>query len=353
MKNNEIRKVFDDIRIKRKKRRQIDFRMVIAVQIIMLASIGLSFLFDMFIKTFFPKVEIHPFVEMVIISLIVGAAATIIVTKIFYRPVKQLRKAIERVADGDLTVRLVPESTYMKEIQEIYSGFNLMTHELAATEILQTDFVTNVSHEIKTPINAIEGYVTLLQGFDGMSKQEREECVEKLLLNTRRLSGLVGNILLLSKIENKAIDVNRKNYRLDEQIRMAILFFEDEWTKKEIEFDVELEDTEYYGNESLMSHVFTNLIGNSVKFSPYYGYISIRLFREDGRIVFTVSDNGPGLSEEAVKHMFDKFYQGDNSHKQEGNGLGLALVAKILDIAAGEIAAENLPEGGCRFRVML
>jgi len=353
MKSHEIRKAFDELRGKRQGRQQIDFRMVVAVQIIIFACIGLSYLFDLCMHNFFPDFRISPLIEIILISTIVGGCATIVVSKIFYHPIKRLRKAIEQVADGDLTVRLEPESTHMKEIREIYSGFNLMTHELAATEILQTDFVSNVSHEFKTPINAIEGYATLLQGFEGMTESERGECIEKILFNTKRLSGLVGNILLLSKIENNVIAGNKKKYRLDEQIRQAILIFEPEWTKKELEFDVEMEDTEYFGNENLLYHVWYNLIGNAIKFSPDFGTVGIKLFRNGESTVFEVIDCGEGLSEEASKHLFDKFYQGDSSHKQEGNGLGLALVKKILDVSGGKIYAENLADGGCCFKVIL
>lgn len=353
MKSTDIRKTFEEIRTKRKKRHQIDLRMIAAVQLIIIACIGLSYLFDFCMKILFPGVEIPTVIELLVVSLVVGFCATTVVSKIFYRPVKKLRKAIEQVADGDLTVRLEPESTYMKEIQEIYSGFNLMTHELAATEILQTDFVSNVSHEIKTPINAIEGYATLLQDFENMEKSERNECIEKILFNTGRLSGLVGNMLLLSKIENQSIDSGKKNYRLDEQIRRAILIFEPEWTKKDIEFDVEMEDTDFFGNENLLYHVWYNLIGNAIKFSPDRGVVTIKLYKRDDKTVFEVSDEGCGLSEQSEKHLFDKFYQGDTSHKQEGNGLGLALVKKILDACAGTITAQNLPEKGCRFTVVL
>ncbi len=353
MKSSEIRSNFEEIRAKRRQRSQFDLRMIAAVQLIIFSCIGLSFLLDIAMRFFFPDIHLPQLLELIFVNLVIGVGATMVVSKIFYRPIKKLRRAIERVADGDLTVRLEPNSAYMKELQEIYSGFNLMTHELAATEILQTDFVSNVSHEFKTPINAIEGYATLLQGFEGMTKEEQTECIDKILFNTKRLSELVGNILLLSKTENQAIDANRKNYRLDEQIRQAILMYEAEWTKKDIEFDVELEDTEYFGNEKLLHHVWYNLIGNAIKFSPCNGLVRIVLRNEQGSVVFEVSDKGLGLSEQAQKHMFDKFYQGDSSHKQEGNGLGLALVKKILDACGGTVGAENLPDGGCRFRVVL
>ena len=231
-------------------------------------------------------------------------------------------------------------------------GFNMMTKELKNTEVLQTDFVSNVSHEFKTPINAIEGYTTLLQGCDNLDETQ-QEYIEKILFNTNRLSTLVGNILLLSKIENQSIQTSRSKFRLDEQIRQSIVALEPAWEKKNIEFDVEMESIEYLGNESLFHHVWDNLIGNAIKFSPCGGLVVIRLEKDGKNILFVIEDNGPGLSEEAKKHLFDKFYQADSSHKQEGNGLGLALVKRILTIADGDIVAENKKDGGCRFSVHL
>ena len=238
-----------------------------------------------------------------------------------------------------------------QEIQEIYSGFNMMVQELSATEILQTDFVSNVSHEFKTPINAIEGYATLLQDCDNLT-EEQKEYVNKIYLNTKRLSNLVGNILLLSKVENQTISNKNTKFRLDEQIRQAIVLLESEWEKKDIEFDADMQRLEYTGNEALLFHVWSNLIGNAIKFNPEGGAIRIKLYKEEQNIVFTIEDNGPGISEDFKKHIFDKFYQIDSSHKQEGNGLGLALVKKILDVCQGSVIVENL-EIGCRFTVRL
>ena len=228
-----------------------------------------------------------------------------------------------------------------------------MPQELRSTEILQTDFVSSVSHEFKTPINAIEGYATLLQDTDGISEEEREQYVEKIMFNTKRLSSLVGNILLLSKIDNQSIGSKATRFRLDEQIRQSIMLLEPEWVKKDIEFDVDLDDISINGNEALLHHVWDNLIGNAIKFNPQGGSISLRLKETADFVVFTVDDCGPGIAEEAKKHIFDKFYQADTSHKQEGNGLGLALVKQILDVTAGRITVENLEGSGCRFKVEL
>lgn len=285
------------------------------------------------------------------ISLLVGILVTSFLARLFFDPIKKLQKAMERVADGDFSVRLETK-TSSKEIQEIYSGFNLMAHELASTEILQTDFVSNVSHEFKTPINAIEGYTTLLQGCENLDC-DQQQYVDKILFNTKRLSTLVGNILLLSKIENQSIQTKQNTFRLDEQIRQSIVALEPAWEPKDIEFDVELERIDYLGNETLLRHVWDNLIGNAIKFNPACGLVTIRLTQQKDTIVFTVDDNGPGLPEEAMKHLFDKFYQADSSHREEGNGLGLALVKRILLITGGEISAKNIPGGGCRFTVIL
>ena len=177
--------------------------------------------------------------------------------------------------------------------------------------------------------------------------------VEKILLNTRRLNELVGNILLLSRVDHQAINSNRKRYRLDEQIRQAIVLLEPKWDKKELELDVELDTLDYTGNESLLLHVWINLIDNAIKFNPQGGLLRLRLQQHNGCAVFTVDDSGPGIAEEAQSHIFDKFFQADSSRMVEGHGLGLALVKRVLDVCGGTIQVENLPETGCRFTVTL
>ena len=323
--------------------------MLVAVEIVVsvLLAAGVAWILEVVLPE---SVKIPLVIELVVFSLLIGILVTIFMSKLFFDPIKKLGEAMEKVADGDFTVQVETKSS-SKEIQEIYSGFNLMTHELNATEVLQTDFVSNVSHEFKTPINAIEGYTTLLQG--GELDEDQQQYVEKILFNTKRLSNLVGNILLLSKIENQTIPTNQTTYRLDEQIRQSIVALEPAWSEKDIEFDVDMEIVEYTGNEGLMRHVWDNLIGNAVKFNPVCGIVRIRLVRQDEKIVFTVEDSGPGISDDAKKHIFDKFYQGDSSHKEKGNGLGLALVKRIITIAGGEIFADNIAGGGCRFTITL
>ena len=286
------------------------------------------------------------------LSVIVGGAVAHYLGKWLFNPIVKLGEAMRQVAGGNFDVRLDERSRF-REIREINKNFNIMAKELGATEILQTDFVTNVSHEFKTPINAIEGYAMLLQGEGYASDGEGHNYVDKILFNVRRLSKLVENILLLSKVDNQTIQKKQTCFRLDEQIRQAIVSQEAAWDKKGIEFDVDLESIEYFGNESLLLHVWNNLLSNAIKFDPQGGFIRMKLVRDGDRIVFTIDDNGPGIREEDKKHIFDRFFQSESSHEQEGNGLGLALVKQILKLSGGEIQAENLPQGGCRFTVTL
>ena len=283
-------------------------------------------------------------------SAVAGIIALLLNHRIL-RPIRNLGSAMNRVAGGDFKLR-IDSTSRSGDIQQLYKDFNVMVSELEKTEVLQSDFVSNVSHEFKTPINAIEGYTMLLQG-TGEGTPEQREYVEKILHNTRRLSSLIGDILLLSKVENQTIAREETEFRLDEQVRQSILSLEPQWSEKETDFDVELEEISYRGDERLLLHVWNNLIGNAVKFNPPNAAVRLRLSRSDGGVIFTVEDEGPGIPPEVQKHIFDKFYQGDSSHREEGNGLGLALVKRILNVCGGEIAQENLPGRGCRFTVRL
>ena len=296
------------------------------------------------------EVQLRPVLWVLIFSIILSCVLGLLLSLLFFTPIARLSRAMRRVGQGDFSIQL-ENNERIREVREIYDNFNLMTRELKATEIIQTDFVSNVSHEFKTPINAIEGYAMLLQ--DGQQSQKQELYVKKILLNTRRLSELVGNILLLSKVDNQAIDTNLTLYRLDEQIRQAIVLLEPKWSEKDIDFDVDLETVEYAGNESMMLHVWINLIDNAVKYNPHGGLLRLRLRRAEKRLVFTIEDSGPGIPEESQQHIFDKFYQIDSSHTAAGNGLGLALVKRVLDVHGGTVTVENLPGSGCRFTVLL
>ena len=294
--------------------------------------------------------ELPIFVWAMVFSGTIGVAVTNHMTKMLIDPIAKLRSAMREVADGDFKVEAKCESR-IQDVQDIYDSFNSMVRELSTTETLQTDFISDVSHEFKTPINAIEGYASLLEGEP--SPEEQRAYVEKILFNTRRLSALTGNILLLSKLSNQSILPQKTQFRLDEQIRQDIVALEQKWSEKELGFEVELAETPFFGYESLLPHVWTNLIGNAVKFSPKGGEIRIKMMRTEGAVVFTIEDDGPGIVPGDEEHIFTKFYQSESSHGMEGNGLGLALVRQIVEMSGGSVDVQNLEAGGCRFTVRL
>lgn len=290
-------------------------------------------------------------IRVLLISILSGAAIAVGLSKIFVSPMMKLGDAMRKVAGGDFTVRLDCTSK-IRDVREVYGSFNTMVKELGNTETLQTDFVSNVSHEFKTPINAIEGYASLLQDSQ-LTDEQKNAYIDKIIFNTRRLSDLVGSILLLSKVNNQTISLKASTFRLDEQVRQSILALESKWEKEEIEFDIDLDEIEYTGYENLLSHVWLNLIDNAVKFSPQNGQIRIRLKQLDGSVTFSIWDNGLPIPEADIDRIFNKFYQGDNSHASEGNGLGLALVRKIVAAAHGTINVTSSEDAGTEFVVAL
>ncbi len=290
-------------------------------------------------------------VWLAVASLLIGAAVSAAISRRVLSPVIRLSDAARRVAQGDFSVRLENPGR-LEELRTTYENFNGMVQELGATETLRNDFVANVSHEFKTPINAIEGYAMLLQD-PSLTDAERREYIDRILEGTGRLSTLVSNILMLSKLDNGALPAKRDTFRLDEQIRQALLLLEPRWSEKRLELDVELDSVQYTGVEALCMQLWTNLIGNAVKFSPKGGTVRVLLRDRDARIVVTVADEGEGMSSETQRHIFEKFYQGDTSHRSEGNGLGLALVKRIVAACGGSIAVESAPGEGAVFTLEL
>lgn len=326
------------------------FTLLIIAEIILGVAIALLILSELS-EPLPIHIRIHPALLLLAFSAVVGIISASYINRRIFSPIHKISRAMSEVSDGDFTVKLETESR-IKEIQDIYESFNLMVRELAATEIVGADFISNVSHEFKTPINAIEGYTTLLQNGD-ISSELRAEYIDKIIYSTKRLSDLASNILLFSKIDNQAIDSQKRSFRLDEQIRQAILMLEPKWSEREIEFDVDLESVEYTCNESLMLHVWSNLIDNAIKFDPHGGYVGVKMTADDEQITVTVEDSGPGISDEARGHIFDKFYQSDSSHKDEGSGLGLALVRQILTAVGGSVTVGDRTPCGSVFTVTL
>lgn len=298
-----------------------------------------------------PRERHIPIVLFALGSLLLGSVIAVCIGRFIIQPMQSMAAAFDELSRGNFDVR-ISETQRMDEIREMAQRFNAMTYDLSHIETLRSDFVANVSHEFKTPIAAIEGYATLLQNRN-LTDEKREHYVERILENSRRLSALSGNVLLLSRLENQESVPPQSEYRLDEQIRRCILALENKWSPKQLEFDMELPRTVYYGSEALLEQVWLNLLDNAIKHSPEGGSISITMTEQNESVRITVADHGCGMTEEVQKHIFEKFYQGDPSRKAEGSGLGLALVRRILDLCRGSITVESAPDSGAAFTVAL
>ncbi len=271
------------------------------------------------------------------------------------RPVKRISEAAKRITEGDFGVRIKKFRSLSgsESYNEIIDCFNKMTEELSGTETLQADFISNVSHELKTPLAAIGNYATMLSS-PALSEGDRQEYAKAIAESTRRLSALVSNILKLNKLENSQIYPKVKSYDLGEQLCECLLGFENAWEEKNIEIETDIEDGVFIKADSeMLTLVWNNLFSNAVKFTDAGGTISLKLASEGEFASVTVSDTGCGISPDVGERIFDKFYQGDTSRATEGNGLGLTLVKRVIDVTGGEISVSSKLGEGTSFTVRI
>lgn len=298
-----------------------------------------------------PSLGIYTLISLLLVSGITVALMSYFIGRRVLTPLVKLSSASKEVARGNFDVT-VSDSSKMEEVQSTFRNFNAMVRELKSISTLSSDFIANVSHEFKTPLSVIEGYAMLLQD-DRLTAQEREDYLNKILVNTRRLNTLVGNILMLSKMETKPLPEQYTRFRLDEQLRQVVAQLEPQWSAKGISFRVRLDEVELLGWEQVLPYVWSNLISNAIKFSPSGSVIALTLLEQRECAVVTVSDRGCGMEPDVQERIFEKFYQGDTSHKSEGNGLGLALVRQIVELSQGVVEVESQPGKGSTFRVIL
>lgn len=267
------------------------------------------------------------------------------------KPLDKINHASKELASGNFKTNL-KSCGEVREIRDTFINFQIMAEELSGIETLRSDFLSNVSHEFKTPLASIEGYAVFMQSPE-ITETERMEYVDHILANTRRLSSLTGDILMLSKLENQKLKPEITTYRLDEQIIQILLQQEIVWNKKGIDFELQIDEITYTGAEKMLYHVWSNLINNSIKYSHHDSQIRISLQKLGKKIIFEIEDHGVGISENGLKHVFEKFYQEDTDHKSEGNGLGLAQVKSILDLTQNYIEVISQTGVGSTFTVTL
>lgn len=292
---------------------------------------------------------INIFVLVLIVSLLARAIGHIVFTK----PMMELGEAAQKVATGDFTVMVKTQRKDNKkdELEVLIDDFNKMVKELATIETMKEDFIANISHEIKTPLSIIKSYAVSLRN-PKLDEVEKEAYIDTIVEASERLSNLVSDVLRLNKLENLEITKLEK-YSLDEQLRLCILNFEDKFEEKNIELEIELDEIYISSDKSLLEIVWNNLLTNALKFTESGGIVKINAYTEVNFAVVKIRDTGCGMKEETIRHMFDRFYQGDTSHHVEGNGLGLSIVKRILDILSIDIKVESKYNEGTEFTIKI
>ena len=276
-------------------------------------------------------------------TLVIGAVTIKISAGKMLKPITKLNEATKKVAQGNFNIQL--ETQRNDEIGELTTNFNKMVKDLGSIELLQKEFIDNVSHEIKTPISSIEGFAELLEA-DDLSKEERIEYSNIIKEEANRLLNLSTNMLKLSKLQNQSKIIAKDEINIAEQIRKAITLLEPKWSEKEIIFNVSLEEKYFIGDEDLILQIWVNLIENAIKFSKQKGKIEITLKETENYLEVIIKDNGKGMSKEEISRIFTRFYQIDKSHSTEGSGLGLAIVKRIIDLSEGTIEVQSQENGG-------
>ena len=294
-------------------------------------------------------------IAAVVSSIIIGTLLSFIAGSLFLKPLAELIRATKRVSDGDYSVQVDmgwAEKHTVRELSDLIRVFNEMTRELNSTAMFNNDFIASFSHEFKTPLVSIRGFAQQL--YEGnLTPEQQKEFSRIILEETDYLTGMSANTLLLTKLETSEVITEKKNFSLDEQLRNCMLRLEPQWSEKNIDLSMELDDVTFYWNEPMLSHVWNNLFDNAVKFTPKNGRIFVSCHRNAGVITIRIRDNGVGISKQALPHIFEKFYQSDSSHSTKGNGLGLPLAKKIVELCGGRIGVQSDLGKGTEFTVIL
>ena len=259
--------------------------------------------------------------------------------------------ATQAVAAGDYSVRVEVRGA-RGEVAEYIRSFNKMAEELASVEMLRSDFVNTFSHEFKTPLISIRGFAKLLQSTD-LTAEQRQTYTDTIVQQSERLAAMSTRILELTQYENTEIVSGKARYSLDEQLRRCVHQQERAWLKKGLTVEGDLDRVDYYGNEELMEHIWSNLLSNAIRFTPAGGQITVVLRQGEGEIAVSVSDTGVGMDEETQRHIFDKFYRAETCPDSRGNGLGLSIVRRVVSLCGGQVTVFSQLGKGSTFTVTL
>lgn len=290
--------------------------------------------------------------SMLVPIVVLVTLVNFLFTRFIYRYLDKISDAMQKVADGDYTVRLDAEKD--QPFRELYRNFNTMAEELGGVEMLKNDFINGYAHELRTPITSINGFAEMLLNDDGtLSREEKRSYLEIIASESRRLADLAGNSLLMSRLDTQKIIPDKKPFSLDEQLRRCSILLSGQWTEKDLDMTMDLDEAVYVGDYDLMQHLWINLLTNAVKYTPKGGSITVTLKNEEKFIAVSVADTGKGIPPEDRERIFDKYYQTDKSHSKRGLGLGLAICKRIVQLCNGSLTVESDVGVGSTFTVKL
>lgn len=297
-----------------------------------------------------PKFQFKPLLSLSVFFVLTGTLISIIMSHVVLKSIRQVISAANKLSDGDFNTRINLKGPY--ELDQLSKSFNHMAEELGNTEVLRSDFINNFSHEFKTPIVSMRGFAKILK-YEELTLEEHDEYLDIIISESERLSTLATNVLNLSKIENQGIISKLEPFNISEQIRRTIVILEKKWNCKNLNFDFDCDEIYMNGNEELLSEVWINLLDNAIKFAEKSTTISIDLIRDEFHVTCNITNCGTGMDDETKKRIFDKFYQGDTSHTSVGNGLGLTIAKRIVELHNGSICVSKSDSIGSTFQVIL
>ncbi len=288
------------------------------------------------------------------VSLILGTLFAVLFFKRTVNLADDLKMALKRISKGDYSVRLENTSDNKDGIlYDVIENFNKMVEELDSVTILRNDFISNFSHEFKTPIVSIKGYAELIKNGKNLTEEQKQEYLQVIIDESRRLSNLASSTLLMSKLDSQTSLTETSVFSVNEQLKQCVLVLDNEFKAKNLEVKIKLGKMRVDASVDMLQQVWINLLTNAIKYTPENGIIRITSTELEKEYIVSISDNGMGMNEETLKHIFDKYYQGDNSHSTSGNGLGLSIAKRIVELSGGKIEASSTEGKGTTFSVRL